>query len=734
MDTLPTQLQSLYKSFIALDLPLIIIFPLLLLLLLVGVKISKRKEWQDNPFSLETSKAVQGFAAICIILHHLSQELAEKAGVLGDFEDLGVLFVGIFFFFSGYGLYTSLKTKENYLKGFLKKRLVTVLVPFFTCNSLFVASICVEGAKLAPIDVAILMSGWYLLNSHMWYIIEIAILYLLFFAIYRLIKNRTAATVVMALAVAGMMTGSLLLNHGEDYSCSRWFMGEWWYNASFLFVVGIIFSKHAEGLRKFARKAYWVLIPVLVALVAVLRIQTGYMLEMYSYWSEIPGEYNGYLDKVRCLGFQLPWIFVFVCLVLLIMMKVRFGNPVLKFLGSISLELYLIHAMFLHGLHGSLAHIPSAGMYVVLTILGSIGFATVLHGFDKHIIALINGKERASSIPGENIKRIHSIDFMRIIMAFLVVTIHFPFAGKAGQVFITYGKVAVPFFFMVCGYFLFRDDSKEMMTRLIKQTKRMLLLYVTSNLFYFAFFTLYERITEGNLNGITACFTRKALIDFLLYNLSPFTEHLWFLGSLLYALVIMIVLNKVGILKKVMFTGPALIAAYVVLSHLGIGEGYQLRNAILVGLSYTMTGMLIRRFEKKILSFKLLAPALWALLVICCTTAIFELNGYKQGVALPFVSCEILTVVVVLLCLKYPNFMAGTNAENLGCNCSLSIYIMHIAVMCTLFIMFPENVGFIANYGALTTFALTAAIASLYFKIKSVIITVNRGKTEVVTA
>ena len=235
---------------------------------------------------------------------------------------MGVLFVGIFFFFSGYGLYTSLKTKENYLKGFLKKRLVTVLVPFFTCNSLFVASICVEGAKLAPIDVAILMSGWYLLNSHMWYIIEIAILYLLFFAIYRLIKNRTAATVVMALAVAGMMTGSLLLNHGEDYSCSRWFMGEWWYNASFLFVVGIIFSKHAEGLRKFARKAYWVLIPVIVALVAVLRIQTGYMLEMYSYWSEIPGEYNGYLDKVRCLGFQLPWIFVFVCLVLLIMMKV----------------------------------------------------------------------------------------------------------------------------------------------------------------------------------------------------------------------------------------------------------------------------------------------------------------------------------------------------------------------------------------------------------------------------
>ena len=727
------KLQSFYRAFISFDFPLIIIFPLLVLLLLVGVKVSKRKEWQDDPFSLETSKAVQGFAAIAIILHHLSQELAEKAGVLGDFEDLGVLFVGIFFFFSGYGLYTCLKTKENYLKGFLKKRLTAVLVPFCTCNSLFVFAICVEGAKLSPLEALAVLSGWSLINSHMWYIVEIAILYLAFFAIYRLIKNRTSATVVMGIFTALMIAGSLLLKHGDDYSCSYWFMGEWWYNASFLFVVGIIFSKHADGLTKFARKAYRVLIPVLVILTAVLRVQTSYMLGMYSYWSEIPGEYNGYLDKVRCLGFQLPWIFVFVCLVLLILMKVRFGNRVLKFLGAISLELYLTHNLFLQGLHSSLARIPSAGMYVVLTILFSVGLATVLHGFDKHIIALINGRERASAIPGESRSRIHSIDVMRIVMAFLVVAIHIPFPGKAGQVFITYGKTAVPFFFMVCGYFLFREDSGEMMSRLIKQAKRMLIMFIASNVFYGAFFALYERIKEGSLNSFRECFTGKAIADFLLYNLSPFSEHLWFLGSLLYALVIKIVLNKLGVLKHAMFAGPALIAAYVVLSHLGIGEGYQLRNAILVGLAYTMTGMLIRRYEEKILSIKILAPALWISLAVCGTTAIFELNGYKQGVAVPFVSCEVLTVVIVLLCLKYPNFFACTHAENLGRGCALPIYIMHIAVLYALILFMPENVGFISNYGAITVFAATTAIASLYYKIKSVIITVNRGKTEVVT-
>ena len=121
------------------------------------------------------------------------------------------------------------------------------------------------------------------------------------------------------------------------------------------------------------------------------------------------------------------------------------------------------------------------------------------------------------------------------------------------------------------------------------------------------------------------------------------------------------------------------------------GEGYQLRNAILVGLAYTMTGMLIRKYEKKILGVQFLAPALWILLAVCGTTAIFELNGYKQGVAVPFVSCEILTVVIVLLCLRYPNFLAGTSAENLGRDCSLPVYIMHIAVMCALLLFIPEN-------------------------------------------
>lgn len=711
---------TFYKTFTSFEFPAYIILIALVLLLLLGAKVSKKHEWQEEPLSLDTSKAIQGFAAVAIIIHHLAQELVEGAGALEFFSELGVLFVGVFFFFSGYGLYTSLKTKENYLKGFLKKRLVTVLIPFYTCILTFVVAACICGKKFNPLQLLSVLSGWSLINAHMWYIVEIVILYLVFFIVYRLIKNRTAATVVMSVFVIAMIIGSLLLGHGDDFSCSYWFQGEWWYNSTFLFVLGIIFSKHSEGIRKIARKGYVILVPVFAVLTVLLGLQTKYVLMTYSYWSEEPGIDPAYGDKFRCLAVQLPWIIVFVCFLLLVMMKVKFGNPVLKFLGTISLELYLIHNLFLTGLrNGTMMKITSNSMYIVLTVLLAVALAAVLSGFDKYMISLINGKKSALALQGTEDKHIHSIDVMRIVMAFSVVTIHWPFDGKAGDVFITYGKTAAPFFLVIAGYFLFREDNKEMMKRLLKQTRRIAIFYVASNVFYGALSALYEIVVNGSIKGMGQYFTAKSITDFLLYNLSPFSEHLWFLGSLLYALLIMLFLNKLKVLKYAMFAAPALVAAYVILMHMGTGQPYQLRNALFVGLGYTMMGMLIRRFERVLAGSRFSAAVLWILFVICCVTAIFELNGYKQGIAVPFVSCEILLYVIVLLCLRYPNLGKGTYAEWLGRECSLTVYIMHIAVM-LLFLM-TNNESFFGRYGAVVIFAVTTVIAALYKNIKNAI-------------
>ena len=708
----PTVIEKTpYQKFVSFEFPIWIIGIVLMATLFVGVKFSKKGEWQEKPLSLENSKTIQGFAAVLIIIHHLAQELMAKAGVLSAFSELGVLFVGIFFFFSGYGLYTSLKTKENYLKGFLKKRLVTILVPFYVCILVFIMSACMKGQSFSLLDVIASISGWFLINDHMWYIVEIAILYIAFFVIYSLIKNRKAATCVMALFVIALTTGSLLLAHGPDMICRYWFMGEWWYNTTFTFIIGIIVSQNEEKIRNVARKFYVLLLPLFAGLTVGFYFLTNYALNTWSYWNEFPG-HPGYKEKFLCLIVQLPWVIFFVITILLIMMKVKFSNPVLKFLGSISLELYLIHRLFLNGLYdGSIMKISSSSLYILLTLLLSVGLATLINGLDKYIVGLINGKIKCEE---KDEGRIHSIDTLRIVMAFLVVTIHIPFNGTTGNIFITYGKVAVPFFLVVCGYLLYRDSPDEMMPRLKKQTIRMLIFYIGSNILYFLAMTL-----SAHIDGHSLYYTSKQYLDFLLYNMSPFSEHLWFFGSLLYALIILMILNKFKLVNKAMFVSPLLIATYVILSHLNVAEAYVLRNVILVGLPYTMMGMLIRRYENELTKIK--NPILWILALVLCVTAIIELNIYPQGVGVPYISCEILVYVVVLLCLKYPSFGKGTLAEKMGVELSLPIYILHAIPIIFIFNIIPANVGLICNYGAITIFVVTALFAALYKAIKKIV-------------
>ena len=109
---------------------LIVIF----MILLWNVKAAPRKTFFKDYFSLEISKGIQGFLAFTIILHHISVWLQSTNSIEGLFVYyyyFGAIVVGFFFFCSGYGLLYSLETKSNYLNGFIKKRVLTVLVPFF---------------------------------------------------------------------------------------------------------------------------------------------------------------------------------------------------------------------------------------------------------------------------------------------------------------------------------------------------------------------------------------------------------------------------------------------------------------------------------------------------------------------------------------------------------------------------------------------------------------------------
>ncbi|TCL58856.1 membrane-bound acyltransferase YfiQ involved in biofilm formation [Kineothrix alysoides] len=323
---------------------------LLMVLLFYGSQKAPAGGYTKAAFSLKKSKAFQGFLAVCVIMHHmyivLLSELDYK-GALIMFKNSGVIIVGFFFFASGYGLITSLYQKDNYLKGFIKKRIFTVLVPFFICNYVYLTTMLLMGRKYAMSDLLCVFFGVKLLNSQMWFAVEIMFLYILFYVIFRFIRREKVAYMIMGVCVVAVMGGSLLLGHdlttGEIVS---WFRGEWWYNTTFVFFIGMLAARFKEKLLPWIKKRYYLCLSMLLVLSSFFGIISKRLLEEKGYWIE-DIFYKGYTEKIETLAFQLPMVVFSVAVILLFMMKITFYNKALDFFGRFSLEVILINNVFI---------------------------------------------------------------------------------------------------------------------------------------------------------------------------------------------------------------------------------------------------------------------------------------------------------------------------------------------------------------------------------------------------
>lgn len=367
-----------------------VFYIILALILLIGAKPAAKGEWCEDSLSLRVSKGLLGFSAVGIMLHHMSQTIyfaGEDPGVLMFMVNIGVCFVGIFFFFSGYGLYSSLRDKPDYLKGFLRNRLPAVLVPFYLCNFIFILGSYFAGYQFQKGELLPYLTGAVLMNGQMWYIVEILILYLLFYLVFRLIKNRNAACIVYGALLMILIAFSLWLGHDtKTPTQGLWFHGEWWYNTTFMIWVGIMFARWERQILGVIRRFYWPIFAVFLLLTAFLYNGTLHMLQNKGYWYEWDG-YPGYREKWQTLGVQFFFVFALVITVVIITQKIKFSNKILDFLGEISLELYLIHNLFL-------LYMPVSNrvIYIPACYAASILMGVILHIPGKMLIKLVRKK------------------------------------------------------------------------------------------------------------------------------------------------------------------------------------------------------------------------------------------------------------------------------------------------------------------------------------------------------
>ncbi len=368
-----------------------IFYIILAAVLLIGVKPEGKGKWFEDTLSLRVSKGLLGFCAVGIMLHHMSQTIffaGEDPGVLLFMVDVGVCFVGMFFFFSGYGLYSSLRDKPNYLKGFLRNRFTAILVPFYLCNFVFILGSYFAKYHFKKGELFPYLTGVILMNNQMWYIVEIFVLYLLFFCVFGLIKNRDVACGIYGVMLMGLIVFSLRLGHDTTTPTQGlWFHGEWWYNTTLMIWVGILFARWERQILSVIRKFYGIMLAVFLLLTAFLYNRTIYMLQTKGYWYEWDG-YPGYKEKWQTLGVQFSFVFVVVLTVVILLQKIKCSNRLLDFLGEIALELYLIHNLFLLYMP-----IKNRVFYILACYAASILLAAILHTADKKLIRLLHKKK-----------------------------------------------------------------------------------------------------------------------------------------------------------------------------------------------------------------------------------------------------------------------------------------------------------------------------------------------------
>lgn len=348
-------------------------YPLLALLLFAKAKVARRGEWNDEVLSFRQTKAFLGFLAIIILFHHASQRTCAPwlppnvvTHGLDAFVYVGYLCVAVFFFCSGYGMYTACRSKEHFFKGYFVKRILPIVLPAVIMWLVFFA---IEQARGMKIEPPVVINVY----SYIWYVPAIVYLYLIFWIAFGLVKNEKAGLLIL-------LIGTIL------YSVLCFFLssGTWWYNTHHLFIVGVLVGKYKDRILGVLKRGY-----VLWIILTAFLTAAGFSIASYYYpiITALGGRYTDVGHFIAEFTGQTVSAFTFSILVLLIGLKVRVGNRILGVLGLFTLEIYLVHPLFVQlfgfsfvdNFSGPVCYIENQTLYLLAVIALSIPLAFLLH-------------------------------------------------------------------------------------------------------------------------------------------------------------------------------------------------------------------------------------------------------------------------------------------------------------------------------------------------------------------
>lgn len=150
--------------------------------LLGFIKKPEKNQWMDKNYTT----AIKGFSILTVVWAHSGAKLS-----VGGIQFIAGIGVALFLMCSGYGL--EISYEKNGLKGFWRKRLLGVCLPFWTVELVGLFATGAFSIKTYLLDFCFLKSA----TVYGWFMGYIVICYLIFYAVKRMIKDSKMQMVVL---------------------------------------------------------------------------------------------------------------------------------------------------------------------------------------------------------------------------------------------------------------------------------------------------------------------------------------------------------------------------------------------------------------------------------------------------------------------------------------------------------------------------------------------------------
>lgn len=278
----------------------------------------KRNGFYDDYIDKKQCNAIKGIFIMCVFISHVVPYLLQEDNPSSHWYDLtfsfingnlGQLIVSSFLFYSGYGVFESIKNKgDEYVKGFPRKRILNTLLNFDVAVLAFAFMDILLNIKFTTSQFLLSFIAWDSIYNSNWYIFCILICYVFtYIVVYIFGKGKKAMWYLLGLSFLYVLLLSL---------CKPIH----WYSTILTYWGGCAFSFHKEKIDMFLKKRYYLSFSLLIILLIILHL----------------------FPEKSCFGiiYNCKSI-VFAVVIVMITMKVKISNRPLIWLGIHLFPIYI---------------------------------------------------------------------------------------------------------------------------------------------------------------------------------------------------------------------------------------------------------------------------------------------------------------------------------------------------------------------------------------------------------